>query len=169
VGTAEHEREARRGQGPIPYAVIAVSDSRTAATDESGPLVARLLDEAGHLLQGRTLIRNNAVAIQAEVQRRLSEGARLVVLTGGTGGGPRDLTVEAVRPLLDKELEGFGELFRALSFQEIGAAAMLSRALLGLSQGRAIVCLPGSTAAIRLALSKLLIPELPHLLWVAER
>lgn len=169
MGTAEHEREAQRTQGPVPYAVIAVSDSRTAATDESGPLVARLMEEAGHLLRGRTLIRNDVVAIQGEVHRWLNEGARLVVLTGGTGAGPRDLTVEAVRPLLDKELEGFGELFRALSFQEIGPAAMLSRGLLGLNQGRAIVCLPGSTAAIRLALSKLLIPELPHLFWVAGR
>ena len=169
MGKAEHEGEARKSPGPIPYAAIAVSDSRTAATDESGPLVTRLLDEAGHLLQGRALIRNDAAAIQAEVRRWLHEGARLVVLAGGTGAGQRDITVEAVRPLLDKELEGFGELFRALSFQEIGATAMLSRALLGLNQGRVIVCLPGSAAAIRLALTKLLIPELSHLLWVAGR
>ena len=168
MGKAEHEDQSR-GAGPIPYAVIAVSDSRTEATDESGPLAASLLDEAGHLRQGRSLVRNDVAAIQAEVRRWLLGGARLVVLAGGTGAGPRDVTVEAVRPLLDKEMEGFGELFRALSYQEIGATAMLSRALLGLSQGRAIVCLPGSAAAIRLALSKLLIPELPHLLWVAGR
>ena len=168
MAKAEHEARAT-GVGPIPYAVVAVSDSRTEATDESGPLVARLLDEAGHLLQGRALVRNDVAAIQDEVRRWLREGARLVVLAGGTGAGLRDVTVEAVRPLLDKELEGFGELFRALSFQEIGATAMLSRALLGLNQGRAIACLPGSAAAIRLALSKLLIPELPHLLWVAGR
>ena len=168
MGKADHQDQAK-GVGPIPYAVITVSDSRTEATDESGPLAASLLDEAGHLQQGRALVRNDVAAIQAEVRRWLHEGARLVVLAGGTGAGLRDVTVEAVRPLLDKELEGFGELFRALSFPEIGAAAMLSRALLGLNQGRAIVCLPGSGAAIRLALGKLLIPELSHLVWVAGR
>jgi len=168
VGKADHEGQAK-GMGPIPYAVIAVSDSRTEETDESGRLVVSLLDEAGHQQRGRVLIRNDVPAIQAEVRRWLEAGARLVVLAGGTGAGRRDLTVEAVRPLLDKELEGFGELFRALSFQEIGATAMLSRALLGVNRGRAILCLPGSTAAIRLALSKLLIPELHHLLWVAGR
>jgi molybdenum cofactor biosynthesis protein B len=168
MGKAEHE-DRSRGAGPVPYAVVTVSDSRTPATDESGTLVASLLDEAGHLCQGHALIRNDPAAVQAEIRRWLQEGARLVVLTGGTGAGLRDLTVEAVRPVLDKEMEGFGELFRALSFQEIGATAMLSRALLGLNQGRAIVCLPGSPAAIRLALTKLLIPELSHLLWVASR
>jgi molybdenum cofactor biosynthesis protein B len=169
VGKEEHEGQAKKGQGPVPYAVIAVSDSRTTATDESGPLVAHLLDEAGHAMLGRVLIRNDLAAIQAEVHRWVADGARLLVLAGGTGAGQRDITVEAVRPLLEKELEGFGELFRALSFQEIGATAMLSRALLGLRQGRAIVCLPGSPGAIRLALTKLLIPELAHLLWAAGR
>ncbi len=169
MGKAEHEGQAGKGQGPIPYAVITVSDSRTADTDESGPLVARLLDEAGHAMVGRVLIRNDLAAIQAEVGRWLDHGARLVVLAGGTGAGQRDITVEAVWPLLEKELEGFGELFRTLSFQEIGATAMLSRALLGLHRGRAIVCLPGSPGAIRLALTKVLIPELAHLLWVAGR
>lgn len=168
MAKAEHEGRAK-GVGPVPYAIIAVSDSRTEATDESGKLAAALLDEAGHLRQGQSLVRNDAATVQAEIRRWLQEGARLVVLTGGTGAGMRDLTVEAVRPLLDKEMEGFGELFRALSFQEVGATAMLSRALLGLNQGRAIVCLPGSPAAIRLALTKLLIPELSHLLWVAGR
>jgi len=164
----DHEAQAR-GVGPVPYAVITVSDSRTEATDASGPLAAQVLDEAGHLNHGRSLVRNDAPAIQAEVRRWLHEGARLVVLVGGTGAGLKDLTVEAVRPLLDKELEGFGELFRALSFAEIGSTAMLSRAMLGLTQGRAVVCLPGSAAAIRLALTKLLVPELGHLLWVASR
>lgn len=168
MGKAEHEGESR-AVGPVPYAVIAVTDSRTQAEDESGKLAAALLDEAGHLRQGQAVIRNDPAAIQAEIRRWLHEGARLVVLTGGTGAGIRDVTVEAVRPVLDKELEGFGELFRALSFQEIGATAMLSRALLGLNQGRAILCLPGSPAAIRLALTKLLLPELAHLLWVAAR
>ena len=164
----DHEAQSR-GVGPVPYAVVTVSDTRTGATDESGPLAARLLDEAGHLSQGRSLVRNDAPAIQAEVRHWLREGARLVVLVGGTGAGMKDVTVEAVRPILDKEMEGFGELFRHLSFQEIGATAILSRALLGLHQGRAIVCLPGSAAAIRLALTKLIIPEVGHLLWVASR
>jgi molybdenum cofactor biosynthesis protein B len=92
-----------------------------------------------------------------------------LIVTGGTGVGRRDLTVETVMPLLEKVLPGFGELFRWLSYAEIGTAAALSRALCGVSRGRVICCLPGSAAAVRLGLSKVLLPELPHLIWVASR
>jgi molybdenum cofactor biosynthesis protein B len=92
-----------------------------------------------------------------------------LVTTGGTGAGRRDLTIETLTPWVEKELPGFGELFRRLSFDEIGNAAMLSRAMCGVSRGKVICCLPGSEAAVRLALTRLLLPELPHLIWVARR
>jgi molybdenum cofactor biosynthesis protein B len=115
------------------------------------------------------LVRNVPQAIQAAVRRFLQGPALCLVTIGGTGAGRRDLTIETVAPCVEKELPGFGELFRRLSHEEIGNAAMLSRALCGVSRGKVICCLPGSEAAVRLALSRLLLPELPHLVWVASR
>jgi len=107
--------------------------------------------------------------IQAGVRRFLQGSAQCLIVTGGTGAGQRDLTIETVTPLLEKVLPGFGELFRWLSYGEVGSAAMLSRALCGVSRGKVVCCLPGSEEAVRLALCKVLLPELPHLIWVASR
>jgi molybdenum cofactor biosynthesis protein B len=153
----------------VGYAVLTVSDSRSEATDESGRLIQQLLNEAGHLLVDYEVVRNEPWRIQAGVRRFLQGPAQCVIATGGTGVGQRDLTIETVTPLLEKVLPGFGELFRWLSYGEIGSAAMLSRALCGVSRGKVVCCLPGSEAAVRLALSKVLLPELPHLIWVASR
>jgi molybdenum cofactor biosynthesis protein B len=112
----------------------------------------------------REIVRDEPAEIEAVVRRALSHAeVRAVVLTGGTGIAPRDVTPETVQPLLDRVIPGFGELFRSLSYQEIGSAALLSRALAGLARGRVVVALPGSRAAVRLALEKLVIPELRHL------
>ncbi len=168
MGAPEHRASART-VGSVAYAVLTVSDSRTEGTDDSGRLIQQLCNEAGHRLVDYELVRNEPWRIQAAVRRLLLGPAQCVIVTGGTGAGPRDLTVETVTPLLEKVLPGFGELFRWLSFGEIGSAAMLSRALCGISRGRVVCCLPGSEAAVRLGLSKVLLPELPHLIWVADQ
>lgn len=146
--------------------VFTVSDSRTADTDESGPLIERLLIAAGHTVVARELLRNDDIPLRAAVERVIAQDDVDVLLcTGGTGLGARDRTVEVVRPLLDKELPGFGELFRLLSFQEqIGPAAMLTRALAGAAHGTLVAVMPGSRAAVELALTRLILPELQHAL-----
>ena len=144
--------------------VITVSDTRTHETDSGGALVAELLEGGGHSVQGRQIVPDDPPAIAAALLAALEEpGCRAVILTGGTGVAARDVTPEAVRPLLDRELPGFGELFRMLSYEEIGAAALLSRAFAGLRGSQLVFALPGSRGALRLALEKLILPELGHL------
>jgi molybdenum cofactor biosynthesis protein B len=150
--------------------VIAVSDTRTPETDSGGDLLAELVAKAGHPLVSREIVRDDVAEIRAAAERALANDAcRAVLLTGGTGASPRDVTPEAVRPLLERELPGFGEIFRALSFQEIGPAAMLSRAFAGSRAGKALFGLPGSPAAIRLAMERLVLPELGHLVGEATK
>jgi len=167
MGVHDH-RDAARTVQTVAYAVLTVSDSRTEATDQSGRLIRALFTEAGHAQVDYELVPNAPRNIQAAVRRVLQGPASCLVTTGGTGAGRRDLTIETLTPFVDKILPGFGELFRRLSFEEIGSAAMLSRALCGVSRGKVICCLPGSEAAVRLGLGKLLLPELPHLIWVAS-
>lgn len=163
MGVEEHREQAQKAR--LGFAALVVSDRRTAETDRSGPLVLESAAGAGHLAGERRLVPNRPEAVQAEL-RALVERADVdvVVVCGGTGLSPRDLTVEAVRPLFERELEGFGELFRALSFAEIGAAAMLSRATAGVVGGRAVFVLPGSPRAVELAMARLILPEAAHLL-----
>ena len=144
--------------------VITVSDTRTPDTDSGGALVAELLEGAGHRVLARAIVPDDVDAICNEVGAALArDEVHVVLLTGGTGIAPRDVTPEALAPMLDRVLPGFGELFRALSYEEIGSAALLSRAVAGVARGRIVAALPGSRAAIRLAMEKLLLPELPHL------
>jgi molybdenum cofactor biosynthesis protein B len=148
----------------VPTLVVTVSDTRTHETDSGGALVAELLAGAGHEVVRREIVRDERDAIAAAVRRGLAEpGVRALVLTGGTGVAPRDVTPDTVEPLLERVVPGFGELFRFLSFQEIGSAALLSRALAGIAAGRVVFVLPGSRGAVRLALEKLVLPELGHL------
>jgi molybdenum cofactor biosynthesis protein B len=168
MGAPDH-RLAAQAVKAVSYAILTVTDSRTEATDDSGRLIRTLFTEAGHSLTDYELVRNSPACVQAAVRRFLQGSAQCLVTTGGTGAGRRDITVETLTPFLDKLLPGFGELFRWLSFQEIGTAAMLSRALCGVSRGKVVCCLPGSEAAVRLGIGKLLLPELPHLIWVASR
>ena len=144
--------------------VITVSDTRTPDDDTGGALLAELLEGAGHRLVGRTIVPDDVDAIQQALDEAvMRDDVHAIFLTGGTGIAPRDVTPEALHPVLDRAIPGFGELFRLLSYQEIGSAALLSRALAGIVRGRLVVALPGSRAAIRLAMEKLLLPELGHL------
>ena len=144
--------------------VLTVSDSKTPETDTSGTLIREMLTGAGHQVVGSEIVRDEPTEVQRVIRDACANDAvRAVVMTGCTGITSRDSTFEAVEAMLDKRLPGFGELFRMLSYQEVGGAAMLSRAQLGIARGRIIVSLPGSPNACRLALEKLLLPELGHL------
>jgi len=157
---------AHRAAAPesVPTALVTVSDTRTLETDSGGALVVEQLEAAGHPLASREIVRDEPSAIAAALERALrSESVRAVILTGGTGVAPRDSTPESVEPLLDRIVPGFGELFRALSYQEIGSAALLSRALAGLARGKVVFVIPGSRGAVRLAMGKLIVPEIGHL------
>jgi len=168
VGVEGHRRAA--GVGSAGVAIVTVSDSRDAASDRGGPRLAELVEAGEHRVVDRRLVRDDQSAIHATVRELLeAPDVDVVLVTGGTGVASRDVTLEAVRPLFDRELPGFGELFRALSWESIGAAAMLSRAAAGVSDGRAIFLLPGSPAALDLAMEQLILPELRHLLDQARR
>lgn len=144
--------------------VITVSDTRTPETDTGGRLLAEMLEGAGHRVVGREIVPDEPAAIRAALDAALGrDGVSAVLLTGGTGVAPRDVTPDSVAPRLDREIPGFGELFRALSYEEIGSAALLSRALAGIAEGRVVIVLPGSRGAIRLGMEKLVLPELGHL------
>jgi len=154
-----HQHDAH---GRVPVAVVTVSDTRTSTTDTSGALLRKILGDAGLDAWAPVIVPDEVELIRAAVLAALEKGARAVILQGGTGISARDNTPEAVGPLLDKELPGFGELFRQLSYAEIGAAAFMSRALAG-TRGRCfIACLPGSQGAVRLGAEKLLVPQLAH-------
>ena len=159
-----------RGDRPASCVVITVSDTRGRARDVSGADAEALLRSAGHEVARREWVRDEIPAIRRAVRRALSLRATdLVVLTGGTGIAKRDVTPEAVEPLLERELPGFGELFRARSFAQVGAAAWLSRAGAGVARGRLVAYLPGSPAAIALGLGEILVPELAHALRLLGR
>jgi molybdenum cofactor biosynthesis protein B len=143
--------------------VLTVSDSRTLETDTGGATIASLLETAGHTVTGRRAVRDEPQDVAQVIREELAKGeARVIITTGGTGISSRDSTYEAVTALFDKRLDGFGELFRMLSFQEIGPAAMLSRATAGVAAGCAVFMLPGSPAAVKLAMERLILPELGH-------
>lgn len=148
---------------PIRCAVLTVSDTRTTETDKGGQSVQTLLQTADFEveIQHYMIVKDELTAIQSTVQQWLTGDVDVIVTTGGTGIAPRDVTIEAVTPLLDKEIEGFGELFRYLSFTEdVGTRALLSRAVAGTAKRTLIFCLPGSTGAVKLALNRLILPEL---------
>jgi molybdenum cofactor biosynthesis protein B len=150
--------------------VITVSDTRTEATDTSGRAIADLLTAAGHVVVSRAIVKDDPDQVRSTIERQLVNPAvQVVITTGGTGISSRDGTYEAVTALVHKRLDGFGELFRMLSYEAIGASAMMSRASAGLVAGRIIVSLPGSEAAVRLAMEKLLLPELGHMVREATR
>ena len=150
--------------------IVTVSDTRTASTDASGGAIAELLTAAGHAVAGRAIVKDDAEMVRGTLERQLaSADVHAIITTGGTGVTARDSTYEVVSSLLQKRLDGFGELFRMLSFQQIGPAAMMSRACAGIVAGHVVVSLPGSEPAVRLAMERLLIPELGHLVQQATR
>ena len=159
--------EAHRAEAPdeVKCFILTVSDTRTSETDAGGALIHELLDAVGHRVVGRQIVRDELEAIRAAVvaARDGISDPEVVIVTGGSGIGTRDVSPEALRPLLTKELPGFGEVFRLLSWQEIGAATMLSRAFAGVIGRTLLFVLPGSPNAVRLAMEKLIVPELGHL------
>jgi molybdenum cofactor biosynthesis protein B len=150
--------------------VVTISDTRTEDTDTSGRAIVDLLHQAGHTVVGRAIVKDDADLVRGTIERHLANAdVQAIISTGGTGITSRDSTYEAVNGLLQKRLDGFGELFRMLSYQQIGPAAMMSRACAGLVAGRIVVSLPGSEAAVRLAMERLLIPELGHMVQQASK
>ena len=157
----EHKRHAPRVVGCF---VLTISDSKTPETDVSGRLIRKLLEEGGHEVIGSKIVKDEPSQVEAVISEGCADQrVQAIVMTGGTGITSRDSTFEAVEAMLEKRLPGFGELFRMLSYQEIGPAAMLSRAQSGVVRGRLVFSLPGSPNACRLALERLIIPELGHL------
>ncbi|MFB2770101.1 molybdenum cofactor biosynthesis protein B [Pelatocladus sp. BLCC-F211] len=148
----------------VTCAVVTVSDTRSESTDKSGQLIQQLLRDAHHKVGAYTIIKDEPAQIQTELEQ-LGKNSDLdaVIFNGGTGIAPRDTTYDAIEKLLEKTLPGFGELFRFLSYQEIGSRAIASRAVAGVYQSKLIFSVPGSSNAVRLAMEKLILPELSHL------
>ncbi len=169
MSVAEHKAHAPAA-GAVRVAVVTVSDSRTPDTNEGGRLVSRLARDAGFQVIDETIVRDEPADVRALLKEWLpGERIDAVLLTGGTGVSGRDATVEAVNCLIEKPIPGYGELFRALSFAEIGAAAMLSRALAGTVGNVVLFLMPGSPAGARLAMEKLIVPELSHVVGELRR
>lgn len=158
MSTEEHRRNA---PASVTCIVLTISDTRTEANDTSGDAIAGLLAANGHEIRLRTIVKDEPSAVQHAIRSHLA-AAQVVITTGGTGITSRDSTYEAISQLLDKRIDGFGELFRSLSFQEIGSAAMLSRACAGAIGRTAVFSLPGSEHAVRLAMTRLILPEIGH-------
>jgi molybdenum cofactor biosynthesis protein B len=162
--SSHHHHHRRSAVAEVPTAVITVSDTRTLESDSGGSRIVELLGAAGHPVALREIVKDEPAAIAAALRAALDrDEVRAVIFTGGTGVAPRDVTPDSIEPLLDRVLPGFGELFRTLSYQDIGSAALLSRALAGLAAGRVVFALPGSRGAVQLAMEKLVLPELGHL------
>jgi molybdenum cofactor biosynthesis protein B len=165
--TRRHRAEAPK---KLSFGIFVVSTSRynqlrrgEAVKDESGDLIERLVKGSGHKVSFRRLVPDDKVLIEEGVKYALQSNADAVIFCGGTGIAPADVTIEAVSPFLEKVLPGFGEIFRFLSYNEIGSAAVLSRAVAGVAKGKVFFCVPGSMDAVRLCLEKLILPEAAHI------
>ena len=158
VGVDEHRRAAVPS---VRCAVITVSDTRAHETDVSGRAIVELLEDAGHIVAKRQILRDEPMDVRDAVLANVAD-VDAIITTGGTGITSRDSTYEAVASIFEKHLDGFGELFRMLSYEEIGSAAMMTRAAAGVARGTAIFLLPGSEHAVRLGMTKLILPELGH-------
>lgn len=156
-------------QGPVPIAIVTVSDSRTPETDVNATYLRERIAAAGHRVAAYRLIKDEPDQVIAVLEELAGSMARVVLFNGGTGISPRDRTYDALSRKLEKTLPGFGELFRMLSYEQVGAAAMLSRATAGVYRNTVIVSTPGSPAAVQLAWEKLIEPELAHLAWEVIR
>lgn len=146
----------------VACAIVTVSDTRTPETDKSGQIIQQLLCNAHHTVESYTIIKDEPAQIQQQIEL-LSKSVDAIVINGGTGIAPRDTTYDAIEQLLSKTLPGFGELFRFLSYQEIGSRAIASRAIAGVYQQKLIFSIPGSSNAVKLAMEKIILPELVHL------
>lgn len=167
MGVQDHKAHQVKDIG---FAVITVSDSKTVETDTSGALIKELIEGAGHRVVSYYIVKDDKADIESSVNQYLEDpDVSALIICGGTGVSKRDVTIETVKPLLQKELSGFGELFRVLSMDEIGSAAIMSRATAGVKSGKALFCIPGSKGAVKLAMEKLILQECGHVLWEANR
>lgn len=168
MGAEEHRKKA--GHGPVVVAIVTVSDTRTPESDENRQYIETRMVELGHTVAAYRLIKDEPDQVKA-VLNELADmpGVQIVLFNGGTGIAPRDTTYDVISRCLEKPLPGFGELFRMLSYEQVGAAAMLSRATAGVYRRTLIVSMPGSPNAVKTALEKLIIPEINHLAWEIVR
>lgn len=167
--SVERHREAA-GHGPVTVALVTVSDSRTPETDDNGIYLRQQFESLGHKVAGYRIVKDEPDQVEAALEQMVTTpGVQLVLFNGGTGIAPRDTTFDVISRKLEKTLPGFGEIFRMLSYQQVGAAAMLSRATAGTYKGKLIFSTPGSPKAVRLALEQLILPELNHLAWEIAR
>lgn len=167
--SSEAHRKAAQGEGSVPIAVVTVSDTRTEENDVSGGLIRELAEGAGHLIVGYRIVKDEPDEVLAALEDFASGPARLIIFNGGTGIGRRDRTYDVINRTIEKPLPGFGEVFRMLSYEQVGAAAMLSRATAGVFRDKVVFSTPGSPNAVRLAMEKLILPEIQHLAWELVR
>ena len=154
----------------VSCAVLTVSDSRTEEDDESGRILRKKLEQNGHRVVFHAILKNDVNALKDQLEELLAlKELQVIITSGGTGAGSRDITVETVSPMLEKRLDGFGELFRYLTYQELGTASIMSRAVSGTIRGKVILCLPGSPGAANLAMDRIILPEISHLVREATR
>jgi molybdenum cofactor biosynthesis protein B len=168
MSSAQHKATAAR-QGPVPVAIVTVSDTRTPETDVNAAYLREHITAAGHKVVTYKLIKDEADQVGDVLDELAASDARIILFNGGTGIAPRDTTFDALSRKLEKTLPGFGELFRMLSYEQVGAAAMLSRAVAGVYRNKVVFSTPGSPAAVQLAWEKLIAPELQHLAWEVVR
>lgn len=167
MGYKEHKCHSPKN---VSVAVITVSDTRTKEDDESGKYIMKKLEENGHKIISYSIIRDEKKLLNDELKKLIDNDELQVIITnGGTGASGRDVTVDVIEGLLDKKIDGFGEIFRYLSYKEIGSPAIMSRAVAGAVKNKIIICLPGSLGAVKLGVEKLIIPEIGHLVWEVNR
>ncbi|ODS40318.1 MAG: molybdenum cofactor biosynthesis protein [Candidatus Altiarchaeales archaeon WOR_SM1_79] len=162
----EHKSHAKKA---VKCAVLTISDSRTEKTDESGGIITSKLEESMHKVAHYKILKDDYDAVKNEIESLLNSDADVIITNGGTGISTRDITYDVVEGILDKKLHGFGELFRYLSYNEIGSAAIMSRAVAGVAKGKVVISVPGSKNAVKLAMEKLILPELGHMVFEANR
>jgi molybdenum cofactor biosynthesis protein B len=161
-----HKKHKEQAKVNVACGVITVSDTRTEETDTSGQLIQQLLHDAGHATKAYHIIPDDPSQIRPMLEGLLGrDDLEALIINGGTGVAKRDVTFDVVQGMIDKVLPGFGELFRLFSYEEIGSAAMLSRAMAGTCSGKAVFSVPGSSGAVRLAMERLILPELPHIVF----
>jgi molybdenum cofactor biosynthesis protein B len=165
---SEHRKNAA-ARGPVAVAVVTVSDTRTPETDVNGQYLRGAVEAAGHVVHSTRIVRDEPAEVEAALEELAGAAVQLVLFNGGTGISRRDRTFDVLSAKLEKPLPGFGEIFRMLSYEQVGAAAMLSRATAGVYRGKVIVSTPGSPAAVKLAWEKLIAPEIQHLAWELMR
>lgn len=165
TGSSAQHRATAAQQGPVRIALVTVSDSRTPETDENAAYLRAEIQRAGHEVVAYRLIKDEVDQVEDSLDDLVTSAARIILFNGGTGISPRDRTFDVLSRKLEKTLPGFGELFRMLSYGQIGAAAMLSRATAGVYRNKLVISTPGSPVAVRLAWERLIAPELEHLAW----